>query len=283
MSNIWVPVLTLSGLGVVFGAGLAIAAKKLCVITDPRLEKIYSRLPGANCGACGMPGCIGFAEGLIHGTCTVERCVVMQEEQRKEVAAILGVEAKTKVKTVAVLHCHGGSLRVKDKFIYTGERDCIMANLVGGGPKECFYGCIGYGTCAAACPFGAITMNEEDLPVIDENKCTACGVCVAACPKKLFSLIPTGKIYGVRCKSWDLGKKVLEVCSVGCVACRKCEKACPVGAIKVVNNLAVIDYAVCDNRGECFKACPVKCIALKENKIWSSKPALEQVSDAGLE
>ncbi len=270
MPNILVPVLTLSGLGVVFGAGLAVAAKKLCVVTDPRLEKIYANLPGANCGACGMPGCIGFAEGLIQGTCTVERCAVMQDEARAEVARILGVAAKTKVKTVAVLHCNGGSRRVKDKFVYEGERDCIAANLIGGGPKECFYGCIGYGTCALSCPFGAITMNEEGLPVVDENKCTACGACVAACPKKLFSLVDVGKAYAVRCKSLDLGKKVLEVCSVGCIACRKCEKACPTGAIKVINNLAVIDCAICDNRGECFRVCPTKCIAAKENKIWKT-------------
>ena len=80
-----VPVLTLSGLGVVFGAGLAIAARKFCVAVDPRLEKIYAKLPGANCGACGMPGCMGLAEALIQGTCTVERCAVMQDEDRAEV------------------------------------------------------------------------------------------------------------------------------------------------------------------------------------------------------
>ena len=113
-------------------------------------------------------------------------------------------------------------------------------------------------------------MNKEDLPVVDENICTACGACVAACPKKLFSLVPTNKVYGVRCKSLDFGKKVLDVCSVGCIACRKCEKACPTGAIKVVNNLAVIDYNICDNRGECFKVCPTRTIARKEEKIWKT-------------
>ena len=268
--DILIPVLTLSGFGVVFGAGLAVAAKKFCVVTDPRLEKIYAKLPGANCGACGKPGCIGFAEALIQGTCTVERCAVMQDEDRAEIAAILGVEAKPKLKLVAVLYCNGGSQRVKDKFIYTGPRDCVLANLAAGGPKACFYGCIGYGTCAEVCPFGAITMNKEDLPVVNENICTACGACVAACPKKLFSLVPTSNVYGVRCKSLDFGKKVLDVCSVGCIACRKCEKACPTGAIKVVNNLAVIDYNICDNRGECFKVCPTRTIARKEEKAWKT-------------
>lgn len=268
MSNIVIPILTLSGLGVFFGVGLAVAAKKLCVVTDERLEKIYANLPGANCGACGLPGCIGFAEALIQGTCTVERCAVMQDEARGRIAEILGVQPKTKIKTTAVLHCNGGSKRVKDKFSYTGRKDCIAANLVAGGPKECFYGCIGYGSCVKVCPFGAITMSDDNLPVVNEDKCNACGKCVAICPKKLFSLADASKIYAVRCKSLDFGKKVMEVCSVGCIACRKCEKACPVSAIKVSSNLAVIDYNVCDNRGECFKVCPTKTIAKKENKVW---------------
>lgn len=270
MSNILIPILTLSGLGIIFGVGLAIAAKKFCVVTDPRLQKIFEKLPGANCGACGMPGCMGFAEALIKGACTVEKCVVSEEDKRKEIAQILGVEAKTKIKKVALLHCHGGNKRAKDKFIYTGIKDCIAANQVMGGPKACIYGCIGYRTCAQACPFGAITMNEEDLPVVNEDICTACGVCVAICPKQLFSLVFTEKVYAVRCKSLDIGKVVMEACSVGCIACRKCEKACPTGAIKVINNLAVIDYNICDNKGECFKVCPTNCIAKKIDKAWTN-------------
>src|SRR3990167_6356749 len=138
--NILIPILVLTFLGVAFGIGLALASKKFCVTLDPRIENIYAHLPGANCGACGMAGCMGFAEALIHGTCTVDRCSVTEEENRKEIAEILGVELKTKVKTTALVHCHGGNKRAKDKFIYTGIKDCVAANLVMGGPKACFYG-----------------------------------------------------------------------------------------------------------------------------------------------
>ncbi|MEW6008848.1 MAG: RnfABCDGE type electron transport complex subunit B [Candidatus Omnitrophota bacterium] len=258
--EILIPVLTLSSLGLIFGIGLAIAAKKLCVATDPKLDKILSILPGANCGACGKPGCIGFAESLINGECTVDRCAVSDAQHRESIAEILGVEAKEKIKTVATCHCNGGSKNAKDKFEYAGIKDCIAANLLSGGQKACIYGCLGFGTCARVCPFGAITMNEEDLPVVDVGKCTACGKCVVICPKKLFSLQLPEKKYYVACSSHDSGKDVMLVCSAGCIACKKCEINCPVKAIVVVDNLAKFDYNKCQNLGKCCEVCPTKII-----------------------
>lgn len=256
------PVLILGSLGLLFGLGLSIAAKKFCVAVDPRIEKVFALLPNTNCGACGMPGCMGFAQGLIKGICTIDGCTVMEDEARCKIAQVLGIDAKTKVKQAAILHCGGGN-RVKNKFDYVGIKNCIAAAQLQKGQKACVYGCIGFGTCAVECPFGAISMGKDDLPVVDEEKCTACGKCVEVCPNELFSLADVTKRYIVRCKSQDLGKKVMDVCKVGCIACLKCEKACPIGAIKIINNLAVIDYNICDNNGKCAEVCPTKCIAMK--------------------
>ena len=258
----------LSLLGIIFGAALALAAKKFCVITDSRVERVFAKLPGANCGACGMPGCMGFAEGLIKGNCDIESCSVSSEDIRKDIAHLLGKELKKIEKRVAVLHCNGGKNRAKERMTYSGIKECKAANLTLGGQKKCVYGCLGFGDCAKLCPFGAISMNKENLPQVKEDKCTACGKCVAACPKGLFSLTAVSKNYAVRCKSRDLGKLVMQAGSAGCIACYKCAKACPVQAIKVIDNLATIDYNICENKGECFRACPTKCIAKKENKVF---------------
>lgn len=48
---------------------------------------------------------------------------------------------------------------------------------------ECFQN-IPCDPCAASCPFGAILPFEDinDLPAVDYDKCTGCGICVTSCP-----------------------------------------------------------------------------------------------------
>lgn len=68
MRELWIAVGILAGLGLLFGFGLAIAAKVLYVKVDTRVEDITKILPNANCGACGYPGCAGFAEAIVNQT-----------------------------------------------------------------------------------------------------------------------------------------------------------------------------------------------------------------------
>jgi Na+-translocating ferredoxin:NAD+ oxidoreductase RNF subunit RnfB len=261
--EIIIPIITLGALGLIFGVGLAIASKRFSIAVDPRLERIHGLLPGANCGVCGGAGCFGFAENILSGKMNVSACRVAQENIKEKIAEILGQELEKKIKLVATLHCYGG-LKVKDKFVYKGIEDCVAANLVLGGQKSCVYGCLGFGDCVKVCPFGAIKMSDDGLPVVDESKCKACNKCVLICPKKLFSLRPaTHKVY-VACSSYDLGKDTKVVCPVGCIACRKCEQVCPADAIHVIDNLAVIDYNKCTSCGKCVEACPMKTIKRRE-------------------
>ena len=76
--EIIIPILVLGALGLLFGLGLAIASRKFCVVTDPHSERILSCLPGANCGACGMPGCMAFAQSLIKGESSLDSCRVIE-------------------------------------------------------------------------------------------------------------------------------------------------------------------------------------------------------------
>ncbi len=261
--EILIAILILGFLGLLFGVGLAIASKKLAVEINPKLDEVQHLLPGSNCGACGNPGCFGFAESLLSGKSSVDSCRVCSDEIKEKIAKIMGLALEKQTKKIATLHCNGG-LKIKDKYLYDGVGDCVAANLVLGGQKSCVFACLGFGTCVRACPFGAISMSGEALPVVDKVKCRACNKCVKACPKKLFSLVSVTHNVYVACSSHDFGKEVKAVCPVGCIACKLCEKACKFDAIRVIDNLAVIDYHKCTSCGDCVKVCPAKTIRVRE-------------------
>lgn len=253
-------ILCLGGLGLVFGTGLAVAARVFHVETDPRVDIVNDLLPGANCGGCGLPGCSGFADALVKGDIELAKCTVCGAEAKVQIADALGLVATEGEKQRAVCMCSGGNDECRFKYHYDGVMDCRAAALLGGGDKSCEYGCLGLGTCAEICPFDAISMNENGIPVVDDKKCTACGKCVTACPKNLFSLVSAASKVYVGCSSNDKGARVKSVCDTGCIGCTLCAKVCPFDAITMKDNLAIIDPAKCRNCELCVKKCPVKCI-----------------------
>ena len=60
----------------------------------------------------------------------------------------------------------------------------------------------------------------------------------------------------VPCSNTDKGAVTRKLCDVGCIACGICVKNCPNEAIKLENNVAVIDYSKCTNCGTCMEKCP---------------------------
>ncbi len=253
-------ILTLGGIGALAGLGLGIAAKKFEVKIDPKEAEVLEALPGSNCGACGFPGCSGYAVAVVTGEAEVNACTVGGEEVAKKVAAIMGVEAVIKDEVVARVLCKGGDKEARIRFTYYGVEDCKAAMLISGGNKSCAYACIGLGTCERVCPFGAIEMSPDRLPIISEELCTGCGLCANACPKSVIQMIPISNKVHVSCRSLDRGPVVKKNCDVGCIACGICVKACPFEAITMENSLAVIDYAKCTNCGLCVPVCPTKAI-----------------------
>lgn len=263
----------LGGFGLFFGAALAYAAQKFATESDPRVEELLAILPGANCGACGCPGCSGYAEAIVAGSLPTNLCPVGGPVLAEQIAAFMGVAPEVDtVRDVATVYCRGGKEECGKRFEYTGIATCEAVQALGGGDKLCNYGCLGYGDCMRACPFGAITMDDNNLPVIDEDKCTACKLCVAACPRHIIAMRPiTGRVQ-VRCMSEEKGKQVRAICSTGCIGCGICVRVCPQEAITMENNLASIDYSKCNNCGLCATKCPTKAIV----NLDISKEALDE-------
>lgn len=260
-------ILALGGLGALFGVALALAAKKFAVEQDPRIEKIIEVLPGANCGGCGYPGCSGLAEAIAKGLAPTSSCPVGGAAVAAKISSIMGQEpVKEYVRKVARVMCGGDRANASSRFLYSGIQDCRAAELVSNGPKACVYGCLGFGSCVAACPFDAMKMGENGLPVVDEAKCTGCGRCVIACPRHIMVLLPEKSRVEVRCKSEARGADVRKACKVGCIGCGLCVKACPNSAIVLENNLARILPEKCDACGLCVEKCPTKCIVMRDGE-----------------
>ncbi len=254
-------VVFLLGISAVFGMGLAFAAKKFSVKEDPRVDQVSDVLAHAHCGACGYPGCRQYAEQVVlDPDVKPTLCTPGGAATAEAVARITGkVMEKTEPK-IARIFCQGGRSRSARRFKYEGVRDCRAAILASGGDKACIYGCLGYGSCAKACPFDAITMNDDDLPVVDTAKCTACGVCAQTCPVKVIEILPLAKGVLAGCHSKDKGPATKKNCRTGCIACGICVKVCPYNAARVENFLSKIDLDKCRVCGLCVTKCPTKAI-----------------------
>lgn len=252
-------IIILAALGFVFGVGLAIASKVFHVETDPRVQHVAEALPGINCGACGYAGCDAYAAAVVEGE-AVDLCIPGGPETAKAVAGIMGVHLATERTAVrAFVRCQGDPEASPARYRYDGLEDCRAAELLQGGPKSCEYGCLGFGNCAKVCPFGAIEMSDERLPVIDWDKCTGCGACVKACPRSIIILIPIHAKIGLACCNLDKAKQARQACTYACIKCRKCVKDTEEGAVEMVDNLPRLNYEGEFDFQPALETCPMKC------------------------
>ncbi|WP_286316293.1 RnfABCDGE type electron transport complex subunit B [Romboutsia ilealis] len=252
-------ILVLGGLGLIFGMVLAYSSKKFAVKVDERVEAILEILPGANCGGCGFPGCGGLANAIVEGKVEVNACPVGGSDCASKIGDLMGISSECGEKEVAKVLCKGSCKIAKDKYKYEGIQDCRFASMLNSGPKDCKFGCLGFGTCKEYCRFDAISV-IDGLAIIDEEKCVMCGKCIEVCPKSIIDRKIASKKVVVECSSKDFGKTVKEKCSVGCIGCGLCQKACLFGAIEFENKIAKINYKKCVECMECVRKCPTKVI-----------------------
>ncbi len=260
---------SVAGMGLAFGVGLAIAARILEVRKDRRLADVEAVLPGLNCGACGYAGCPAYAAVLAREEETrLDLCLPGGAEVAAKLASLMGTEMTyTREKTVTQVHCRGGRETAKVKFEYKGVQDCNALYALYGGDKVCTFSCLGLGSCIRVCPVDAIDYDLKGLVWVDKDKCISCGKCVDICPTRVMQWVPYKADLIVACSSTDDLRTTKSYCSVGCIGCKICAKKSPEGGYQVENFLSRIDYKAVGDRKAGAEACPPKCIVPNVNNV----------------
>jgi len=263
INTLIIAIASMGGLGLLFSAGLSLAEKKFYVEEDPRIEKILNELPGANCGGCGYPGCAKFAEVIVAGEAEINGCSVSDAEAKKAIGEVLGVDVESGEKQIARIMCQGGDNETAKKAVYAGIKSCLGASYFGGGEKMCEYACLGFGECVDSCPFNAMYMNANGLPIVIEDKCTGCGKCAEVCPQNIIEMHPESHKLFVFCKNLDGAKTARKICLKACIACGICVRNVEEGQMMMENNLALINYDIFGKEAKLpTDKCPTDCLSI---------------------
>ncbi len=161
---------------------------------------------------------------------------------------------------IAFVAC-SGSAAGKARFRDTAA-SCQAAVESGFRRGECKSGCVGVGSCVAACKRGAIRMEDGKI-IVDRELCNGCGDCAAegVCPQRLIRMIPREATNFIPCSSTEEEEDVVRAtCGYGCIGCGECERVCPKGAVSIVDHHAVIDYSKCVGCETCTVRCKKKII-----------------------
>jgi electron transport complex protein RnfB len=117
-------------------------------------SRFLSCLPGYDCSFCGHGTCREYAEAIDTQAADPVLCAPGGVKTEDAIRALLAKRPRDarSVKRRAVIRCGGTKGVAALAFDYDNREDCVSAAALYGGPKACKNGCLGFGTCVAACP-----------------------------------------------------------------------------------------------------------------------------------
>ncbi|HUL92837.1 MAG TPA: electron transport complex subunit RsxB [Burkholderiales bacterium] len=127
--------------------------------------KIDALLPQTQCTQCGYPSCGRYAEAIAAGEADINQCPPGGEAGIRELAALLGREAKP------LSPAHG--IERPRRVAVIDEARCIGCTL-----------------CIQACPVDAIVGAAKLMHTVVTELCSGCDLCIAPCPVDCIEMVP---------------------------------------------------------------------------------------------
>jgi len=128
-------------------------------------EEIDALLPQTQCTRCGYPACLPYAQAIARGEADINQCPPGGEAGIRELAALLGRDAKP-------LNPKNGIERARRVALIDEAR------------------CIGCTLCIQACPLDAIVGAAKLMHTVLTGLCTGCDLCLAPCPVDCIEMVP---------------------------------------------------------------------------------------------
>jgi len=127
-------------------------------MTKVSVDDINAILPQTQCQLCEFSGCKPYAEAIVSGEVTIDRCLPGGLRTLKALAILTGQPS----------HPYEEGMKKKAKLESTVAIDEAA--------------CIGCTKCIQACPVDAIIGAAKQMHSIIDSVCTGCDLCIPACP-----------------------------------------------------------------------------------------------------
>ena len=217
-------------------------------------KEVRKLLPGTDCtgrGGCGFATCDECAAAIAEGG-PANLCPACKEEDIAAIVALTGGELVPARQETAFIKCSGcaaGKSRLK---VYGSCEEAVKSGFA---EHECVYGCVGAGSCVAACTFGALSIVDGNVQV-DKEKCNGCGACANACVQNLIHMVPSDASNFVPCSNQDEEARAIRLCGYSCIGFGDCVKACRFDALEIVQGTAKVNPDKCVGCTACVHVCP---------------------------
>ena len=155
------PLLVMMCIALICGVLLGYAEIKFKKEQNPVVETINQLLPQTQCGQCGYPGCLPYAEAIVSGD-AIDKCPPGGEQTIHNLAKLLDRD-----------NLSAGSAAVEvEHTVLISEPECIGCTL-----------------CIQACPVDAIIGAAQMTHTVVRELCTGCDLCIEPCPVDCISTL----------------------------------------------------------------------------------------------